>query len=738
MKTRTRTHIAPPPQFRGFRGLVSVLALAAIFLIAAPPAEAQTAGTVTFSATGSGGDRDPTAAGLQVDEGDTVTLTITANGLTAGRVSASWGLAQSGTAVYSDTAMGGDLTANLDSFVLGSRNQFTTIMAPATTAQFTFTITDDTDREDAETIVFSFGADPFESGATPATFTNGPDLTVTIHASDPFVRTLTVTGPATVAEGAAATYTVNLTGTAFTSPTAVTWTVTHGDTAAADFAAVTGSIMFPTATTFTVTPTDDDLDEDAEAFTVQISVADATADSGTGFGNAASGSITDNDEAGLVISRSSLSVPEGETADYTVRLATQPVDATATVTVTISSGDDTVATAAPATLTFTAANWNTPQTVTVTAAATAMVDDAATLTHMVSGMDEYTGVMSVGLAVAIVLADDPAARMVRVKTQLAGFAKSATQLTAQAISRRLQFNGASAFNLGPANEPLRQGAFSLAHGDGGINLWGSGGRLNAAGSDDGVAYDGHTAALHLGADTAWRDGLLGIAIAQSSGDSDFSDALTGNTLKTSLVSVHPYLTRTWRDTKLWAMAGYGTGEAELRENEDVRRRRADADITLLSAGGGLVLAFGDNAAFTAAAHWSRAEIAGATLADVSGNSSHDRLLPKLTASALRLTGGAEVGKRFGDWRPFVTVNLRRDSGDGDDGNAADYGGGVEWQNGDAHLRLAGRKHAQGAGPDEENLTLTARKTAGRLNLGLNLTAASGLNTADLLSGELRF
>jgi len=425
-------------------------------------------------------------------------------------------------------------------------------------------------------------------------------------------------------------------------------------------------------------------------------------------------------------------------AEDTGRLATKPVDATATVTVTISGDDDTVATAAPATLTFNAANWNTPQTVTVTAAATAMVDDAATLTHTVSGMDEYTGVMSVGLAVAIVLADDPAARMVRVKTQLAGFAKSATQLTAQAISRRLQFNGASAFSLGPANEPLRQGAFSLAHGDGGINLWGSGGRLNAAGSDDGVAYDGHTAALHLGADTVWRDGLLGIAIAQSSGDSDFSDALTGSTLKTSLVSVHPYLTRTWRDTKLWAMAGYGTGEAELRENEDARRRRADADITLLSAGGGLVLAFGDNAAFTAAAHWSRAEIAGATLVDASGNSSHDRLLPKLTASALRLTGGAEVGKRFGDWRPFVTVNLRRDSGDGDDGNAADYGGGVEWQNGDAHLRLAGRKHAQGAGPDEENLTLTARKTAGRLNLGLNLTAASGLNTADLLSGELRF
>jgi len=145
----------------------------------------------------------------------------------------------------------------------------------------------------------------------------------------------------------------------------------------------------------------------------------------------------------------------------------------------------------------------------------------------------------------------------------------------------------------------------------------------------------------------------------------------------------------------------------------------------------MVFAPGANASFHAAGQWSRAKLDAAAFPD-------GRKLPQVTAAATRLEGGVELSQSFGAWRPFVTVNLRRDSGDGDTGNAADYGGGVEWQNATAHLRLAGRKHAQGKGPDEEHLTLTARKTAGPLSLGLNLAADNGINAANLLTGELRF
>ncbi|MDD9851585.1 MAG: hypothetical protein OXU94_07455, partial [Gammaproteobacteria bacterium] len=352
--------------------------------------------------------------------------------------------------------------------------------------------------------------------------------------------------------------------------------------------------------------------------------------------------------------------------------------------------------------------------------------DAESFTLNITSAGLPTGT-HIGPALTIAVTDDdPAARAARVKTPLATFAKSATQLTAQAVSRRIHFDGTNTFNVSPAKDLLHQSAFSLAHANGGMNLWATGGRLSASGDHSGTNYNGDTDAIHIGVDTEWNNGLLGIAISQASGETNFTHDGIRSTLESDLASVHPYLTRTLTDVQLWATAGIGDGEARLREGGSV-----DTGLSLLSAAAGVVYAPRPNASFHVAGQWSRAELDAATFTD-------GRELPKVTAAAARLAGGVELSQAFGDWRPFFTVSLRRDSGDGDTGDAADYGGGVEWQNRAVHLRLAGRKHAQGKGPNEENLTLTARKTAGRLNLGLNLTAASGLNTADLLSGELRF
>ena len=67
---------------------------------------------------------------------------------------------------------------------------------------------------------------------------------------------------------------------------------------------------------------------------------------------------------GVTISKDSLTVDEGSTGTYTVKLDTQP---SGDVTVTINDPSNTDVTADPATLTFTVQNWQTPQTVTVTA-----------------------------------------------------------------------------------------------------------------------------------------------------------------------------------------------------------------------------------------------------------------------------------------------------------------------------------------------------------------------------------
>ncbi len=79
------------------------------------------------------------------------------------------------------------------------------------------------------------------------------------------------------------------------------------------------------------------------------------------------GTETDNDTQSLVVSSTSLSVTEGLTNTFTVRLAYQPAG-NVTVSVARASGDTDLTVSGGASLTFTSANWNTPQTVTLTAA----------------------------------------------------------------------------------------------------------------------------------------------------------------------------------------------------------------------------------------------------------------------------------------------------------------------------------------------------------------------------------
>ncbi|MDD9818660.1 MAG: hypothetical protein OXU61_11105, partial [Gammaproteobacteria bacterium] len=125
-------------------------------------------------------------------------------------------------------------------------------------------------------------------------------------------RALTVTGPDTIAEGAAdvesGAYTVTRTGTDFSGPTSVTWTVSPDSdgganpTEAADFveASRSGTLNFnpgDTSLTFTLTVAGDALNEGDEAFTVQLSGAGSDTD----YGMAASTTITDSADDAIAV-----------------------------------------------------------------------------------------------------------------------------------------------------------------------------------------------------------------------------------------------------------------------------------------------------------------------------------------------------------------------------------------------------------------------------------------------------
>ena len=145
--------------------------------------------------------------------------------------------------------------------------------------------------------------------------------------------------------------------------------------------------------TVTVTASDNNVDAPDKSVTV----------SGTATGEVANPSdvtltIADDDIPALVLSAARLYVDEGDSASYTVRLATLPTAATVTVAVARSAGSATV-TASPTSLTFTTGTWSTPLTVSVSAAEDNVIADTATLTHTASGGD-YQG-LSADLPVTV-------------------------------------------------------------------------------------------------------------------------------------------------------------------------------------------------------------------------------------------------------------------------------------------------------------------------------------------------
>ena len=119
--------------------------------------------------------------------------------------------------------------------------------------------------------------------------------------------------------------------------------------------------------------------------------------------------ITDNDTAGVTVSPTALTVTEGSSDSYTVRLNSQP---TGNVTVTVG-GDSGDVSVDDTTLTFTTTTWSNPQSVTVRAREDndAETDPQVTLTHTVSG-GGYSGVTASDVTVDITENDTASTKVV--------------------------------------------------------------------------------------------------------------------------------------------------------------------------------------------------------------------------------------------------------------------------------------------------------------------------------------
>ena len=232
----------------------------------------------------------------------------------------------------------------------------------------TVTARQDDDAED-DTVTLSHAVSGADYGVNGVT---ADSVSVTID-DDDLVSTgvaLSVNTPA-VDEDASVTdviVTGTLNGVARAEPTILTVSVGASDdaaTAGADYIAVDDlTLTIPSGqasgtATFTLTPLEDRIDEPDEAVSIAgTSQVAGFAVTGTTL------SINDNDERGVTVSPSVLTLTEGATATYTVVLDTEPTQ-TVTVTPTVSGSPDV--TFMPSSLTFTSSDWDTAQTMTLSA-----------------------------------------------------------------------------------------------------------------------------------------------------------------------------------------------------------------------------------------------------------------------------------------------------------------------------------------------------------------------------------
>ena len=293
----------------------------------------------------------------------------------------------------------------------GSGNDFTirnsgtlSIAAGATSASIPVAINDDSTNENDETVVLTLtGGTGYRLGSPQA-----HTLTITDN-DNPFPAASFAAGSSSAAENAGThNVRVNLSSAAPSGGLTLAYNVTGSATAGGgnDFTIRNSGTLSiaagATSASIPVAINDDSTQESAETVILTLT-------GGTGYRLGSPRvhtlTITDNDTPqpgtpALRLSGNTLSVSEGGTGSYTVRLATAP---TGTVIVNIASDNGDV-TVSPSSLTFNPSGsnlWNSPRTVTVSAAQDEdSADGSATLTHTASG-GGYGGVAAASATVTV-------------------------------------------------------------------------------------------------------------------------------------------------------------------------------------------------------------------------------------------------------------------------------------------------------------------------------------------------
>ena len=456
-------------------------------------------------------------------------------------------------------------------------------------------------------------------------------LAVTVDDNDDDGLTLSAS-ELTVAEGVSGTYTVKL-DTLPSGSVTVTVSGASGEVSASPTKLTFSTVNWNAAQTVTVSAGGDDDTIDDTATLVNSA--------GSEYGSVSeelSVTVDDDDTEGVTLSVSGLTIAEGGTGTYTVKLDTLPAGS---VTVTPSSDATAVATVSGP-LTFSTGNWNGEQTVTVTAEEDDdSADGTAKVSHAVAGYGSATG----GAVSVKVTDDDQLSTRLRQEHEggihelhvqfgqsMVGVANDIiVSRTSGAVSgrqnsmliagRQILFGPtpSSAVPLPPAytDKPLRldgdaeltrqrvdsvldllsDSSFNVSSAtgqsavEGGMTLWGRGGKTSFKRNGAGRSIDGSVTVGGIGFEFSQADWMGGLAYFRTRGKGNVTTTKDGDSAKSeekvTMNSVHPYVH--WQaseEVELWGTLGYGTGRADSRlllaaDSEEHRKGRMELLSALL-------------------------------------------------------------------------------------------------------------------------------------------------------------
>ena len=244
--------------------------------------------------------------------------------------------------------------------------------------------------------------------------------------------------------------------------------------------------------------------------------------------------------------------------------------------------------------------------------------------------------------------------------------------------------------LGGNEDWRRGGSFHLQLADSdrsggpGWNLWGQYGRgasFSPTADADGVAIDTDVSSAVAGADLRVGSFTMGVAVSRATGEIGIDNRLLGQDLMdASLTTVLPYLRWSPADGKdLWAMGGYGWGEAGLR---DAAPGGSDLGMRMAALGGQTELARLGAVSLGLRADAFAASLGTEAMAELG------EVTAGVTQSRLALTLGTGFGSAV-RFEPQLDIGARMDGGDAETGAGMEVGGSIGLLGADGSVRLDG-------------------------------------------------